>query len=187
MLAGVLCGAILYLAFRRFADRAAVREWKRKRRAYVLGLYLFGDDPVISLRGLGRIARANSMLLLHALPAFVIAAPILTAAAFELSHLESQSHLRNPAVVTAHWTGTCEPRLETQLPVTSPPVHVAALGEVSWRVMVQTGASPPRAGCDGQWVSTDIESAAPAEPWVLWFGLTTWATSWLLSLLRSRA
>lgn len=191
ILAGILCGAVLFLAFRRSADRTAIGQWKRKRRAYVMGLYLFGDDPVVSLRGLAQIARANAMLLLHALPALAWAAPVVAGAAFALDRYEARSELTNPAVVTAHWTASCEPRLETDLPITSPPVHIATLHEVSWRVAAHPGASPPRAGCNGKWVSTRMESAAPSELWILWFGLVAWATSWLLSvagrLFRFRA
>ena len=98
MLAGVLSGAILFLAFRRFMDRAAVREWKRKRRAYVLGLYLFGDDPLISVRSFGQIARANALLLLHALPALVFALPLVGAVAVWLDHSMAPSQQSSPRI-----------------------------------------------------------------------------------------
>ncbi len=181
VLAGVLSGVILFLAFRRFMDDAAVRTWKRKRRAYVLSLYLFGDDPVILLRGFGRIARANAWLLLHALPALVIAAPLVGAAAIWLD----RSLAPAPAVVTAHWTSACEPRLETPawLRVDSPPVHVPALHEVSWRVRAASkGSGSARAGCEGKWVNAEMKSEEPSEPWAGWFGLTAWATAWLLGV-----
>lgn len=180
VLAGVFCGAILFFVFRRFTNRGAVRQWKRKRRAYVLGLYLFGDDPVVSLRGFAQIARANAMLLAHALPALAIAVPLIAGTMFALDRYETASHISGAVVVTAHWTGACEPRLETKLPVTAPPVHVPALDEVSWRVQFRQGAAAPRAGCNGQWVSTRVESAAPAQPWLLWFGIVTWATAGIL-------
>lgn len=179
VLAGVLSGAILFLAFRRFMDRAAVREWKRKRRAYVLGLYLFGDDPLISVRSFGQIARANALLLLHALPALVFALPLVGAVAVWLDH----SMAPPPTVVTAHWTGACEPQLETPtwLRVDSPPVHVLALYEVSWRVHAASkGSGSVRAGCGGEWVNAEMKSEEPSKPWVGWFGLIAWATAWLL-------
>jgi hypothetical protein len=179
VLAGVLSGAILFLAFRRFMDDAAVRAWKRKRRAYVLSLYLFGDDPLISLRAFGRIARANAWLLLHALPALVIAAPLVGAAAIWLDHSLAPA----PAIVTAHWTGSCEPNIEAPawLRIDSPPVHVLALHEISWRVRATSkGNGSARAGCGGEWVNAQMKSEEPSERWAGWFGLTAWATAWLL-------
>jgi hypothetical protein len=179
VLAGVTCGVILFLAFRRFMDGAGVREWKRKRRAYVLGLYLFGDDPLISLRSFCQIARSNALLLLHALPALVIAAPLVGAVAIWLD----RSMAPPPTVVTAHWTGACEPQLETTawLRVDSPPVHAVALREVSWRVRAASkGRGGARAGCGGEWVNAEMKSEEPSEPWVGSFGLVAWATAWLL-------
>jgi hypothetical protein len=179
--AGVLSGVILFLAFRRFMDRAAVRELKRKRRAYVMSLYLFGDDPLILLRSFGRIARSNALLFLHALPALVIAAPLVGVAAVWLDH----SMAAPPAVVTAHWIGACEPRLETPawLRVDSPPVHVPELHEVSWRVRAESkGSGSARAGCGGKWTPTQMKSEEPSNPWMGWFGLITWATAWLLGV-----
>lgn len=182
-LAGVLSGAILFLAFRRFMDSAAVRAWKRKRLAYVLSLYLFGDDPLISVRSFGKIAHANAWLLLHALPALVIAAPLVGAVAFWLD----RSMAPEPAVVTAHWTGACEPHVEAPpwLRIDSPPVHAPALQEMSWRVHAVSKGSgafrrTPRAGCGGEWVNAEIKSQEPSEPWMGWFGLIAWTTAWLL-------
>jgi hypothetical protein len=178
-LAGVLSGVILFLAFRRFMDSVAVRAWKRRRRAYVLSLYLFGDDPLISLRSFGQIARANAWLLLHALPALVIAAPLVGAVAIWLD----RSMAPAPAVVTAHWTGACEPHIEAPawLRIDSPPVHVPALHEISWRVRAASkGSGSARAGCGGDWVNAEMRSEEPAEPWIGWFGFIAWATAWLL-------
>ena len=190
-LAGVACGAVLFLIFRRFTNRSAVRGWKRKRRAHVLGLYLFGDDPLNSLRSFGQIARANAMLLVHALPALAIAAPVIAASVFALDRYETGARLETggPIVVTARWTGNCEPSLQGNW-TTSPPVHVTALHEISWRIR---GARPsglppgfrpasPRAGCNQTFVNTRLDSAAPPQPWLLWFSLIAWATSWLLGL-----
>jgi hypothetical protein len=180
-LTGVLSGAILFLAFRRFMSGAEVRAWKRRRRAYVLSLYLFGDDPLISLRSFAQIARANAWLLLHALPALVIAAPLVGAAAIRLE----RSLAPAPAVVTAHWTGACEPQIEgpAWLQIDSPPVHVAALHEISWRVRAASkGSGSVRAGCGGEWVNAEMKSDKPSEAWIGWFGLIGWATAWLLGV-----
>ena len=186
-LAGVAAGIALFLAFRQFMDRTAVREWKRKRRAYVLGLYLFGDDPSISLRGLARIARANAFLLLHALPALAIAAPLVGAAGIALDRSMARASIEasRAAVVTAHWKGACEPRLETTawLQVDSPPVRVPALEEISWRVRVMgKSIGAVRVGCGGERVNAEVSPESPQEPWLGWFGVIAWATAWLLGL-----
>ena len=186
-LAGLASGAVLYLAFRGFMDRAKLREWKRKRRAHVLSLYLFGDDPLISLRGLGQIARANAMLLVYALPALAIAAPLLGGITITLDRWMDRPSLAvgATAVVTAHWTGACEPQLETPawLRVDSPPVHAPALHEVSWRVRaVGQGGGSARVGCEGKWRNARLISEQPSRAWVMWFGLIAWVTAWLLSV-----
>jgi hypothetical protein len=185
--AGVASGIVLFLAFRRFTDREAIRRWKRKRRAYVLGLYLFGDDPLLSLRGLARIARANAALLMHALPALVIAAPMVCAAAIYADRADARAWLDSGRgdVLTAQWSGACEPRLETPpwLRVDSPPVHAAAAGEISWRVRVAgKGSGAARAGCGGKWVSARLQSGQPGGLWLFWFGFIAWTTTLGLGL-----
>src|SRR6202044_526243 len=92
----------------------AVRAWKRKRSAHMLSLYLFGDDPLLSLRSLGQIAKANAALLLHALPPLLIAAPFVALIAVNLNEFFTRTPLSEgaAAVLTVRLRQPCEPSLQ---------------------------------------------------------------------------
>jgi hypothetical protein len=168
---GALTGMLLFLVFRRFTNIAAVRAWKRKRSAHVLSLYLFGDDPALSLRSLGQIAKANAALLLHALPPLLIAAPFVTVIAVNLNELFTRTPLADggAAVLTVRLSSfptpqPCDVSLQAPawLHVDLPAVHVPSAGEISWRIR----AASPRDGfveiaCNGERVAKEID-ARPA-------------------------
>jgi hypothetical protein len=160
-ISGALTGVLLFFAFRRFANHAAVRAWKRKRSAHMLSLYLFGDDPLLCLRSLGQIAKANAALLLHALPPLLIAAPFVAAIAVNLKEYLTPTPL---TVLTVRLSQPCEPTVQAPawLHVDLPPVHIPAAHEISWRIR----AMEPRDGligieCRGERVSKEID-ARPA-------------------------
>ena len=198
-LCGALAGAILFLAFRKFTHAAATRTWKRRRQAYVLSLYLFGDEPAQSLRAFGRIARANAALLLHALPPLIVAAPLVAAIAFWLNGWVARTPLTDgrAAVLTARVPANCDPRLETPawLRSDSPPVRVPSANEVSWRVRaaapgagtvgIACGATHLEAAVDStrgvrSWNSAIRLSQLPAEPWLGWFSVIAATVAWAL-------
>jgi hypothetical protein len=159
---------LLFLVFRSFTNAAAVRIWKRKRSAHVLSLYLFGDDPALSLRSLGQIARANAALLLHALPPLLIAAPFVTVIAVNLNEFFTRTPLADggAAVLTVRLSSLQTPQpcdVSLQAPawlhVDLPPVHIPAASEVSWRIR----ATSPRRGfveiaCNGERVAKEIDA-----------------------------
>ena len=81
---GVIAGALLFLSFRKFANLAAIRTLRRQLWGHLLGLYLFGDDPLLALRSLYQLAKANLLLFAHTLPPMLAIAPF---AALTLVHL----------------------------------------------------------------------------------------------------
>lgn len=160
---GALTGMLLFFVFRRFTNIAAVRTWKRKRSAYVLSLYLFGDDPALSLRSLGQIARANAALLWHALPPLLIVAPLVTAITVNLNEFFARTPLADgaAAVLTVRLRQPCDVsvRAPAWLHVDLPPVHIPAESEISWRIR----ATAPRdgfveLGCGGERVTKEIDA-----------------------------
>lgn len=162
---GALTGMLLFFVFRRFTNIAAVRTWKRKRSAYVLSLYLFGDDPALSLRSLGQIAKANAALLWHALPPLLIAAPLVTAITVNLNEFFARTPLADggAAVLTVRLQTLQRCDVSVQAPawlhVDSPPVHIPAESEISWRIR----AMAPRdgfveIGCAGERVTKEIDA-----------------------------
>jgi hypothetical protein len=162
---GALTGVLLFLVFHRFTNAAAVRTWKRKRSAHVLSLYLFGDDPVLSLRSLGLIAKANAALLLHALPPLLIAAPLVAVVAVNLNEFFTATPLADgaAAVLTVRLSEPCDVSLQAPawVHVDLPPVHIPAASEISWRIR----AMSPRRGfveiaCNGERVTKEIDARA---------------------------
>jgi hypothetical protein len=163
---GTLTGLFLFFVFRRFTNAAVVSKWKRKRSAGLLGLYLFGDDPLLSLRSLGQIARANAALLLHALPPLLIAAPFVAPIAINLNEFFTWTPLSEgaAAVLTVRLSQPCEPSLQAPvwIHVDLPPVHIPAEGEIGWSIH----ATSPRDGfveiaCGSERVTKEID-ARPA-------------------------
>jgi hypothetical protein len=166
LISGALTGVLLFFVFFRFTNHAAVRAWKRKRSAHMLSLYLFGDDPLLSLRSLGQVAKANAALLRYALPPLLIAAPFVALIAGNLNEFFTPTPLADggAAVLTIRLSRPCEPSVQAPawLQVDSPPVHIPASGEIAWRIH----ATEPRNGlieiaCAGERVTKEID-ARPA-------------------------
>jgi hypothetical protein len=163
---GTLTGLLLFLIFRRFTNSATVSKWKRQRSAGLLSLYLFGDDPLLSLRSLGQIAKANAALLLHALPPLLIAAPFVVLIAVNLNEFFTRTPLSEgaAAVLTVRLSQPCEPSIQAPawIHVDLPPVHIPAEGEISWSIR----AISPRDGfveiaCGAERVTKEVD-ARPA-------------------------
>jgi hypothetical protein len=160
---GTLTGLLLFVIFRRFTNAAAVSKWKRRRGAGLLSLYLFGDDPLLSLRSLGQIAKANAALLLHALPPLLIAAPFVALIAVNLNEFFTRTPLSEggAAVLTVRLSQTCEPSIQAPawIRVDLPPVHIPAEGEISWSLR----ATSPRDGfveiaCGSERLTKEIDA-----------------------------
>ena len=140
--AGILLGAGLYLAFRKFANITAIRILRRKLWAHVLGLYLFGDDPLLAIKSLAQLAKTNLLLLLRVMPPLLVIAPFAALAIVHLSDFFTRTPLESggPAVVTVRLRQPADksPAVQLEAPswitVDSPPVHVAAENEISWRI-----------------------------------------------------
>ena len=142
--AGVLFGAALYLAFRKFANIAAIRISRRKLWAHVLSLYLFGDDPLLALKSLAQLVKVNFQLLLHGDAAILLAESRAPRAGdlVQLDEFFTRTPLESglPAVVTVRMRQPLDksPAVLLEAPswitVDSPPVHVAAENEISWRI-----------------------------------------------------
>lgn len=163
---GVLTGLLLFAAFHGFTNAAAMRAWKRRRSAQMLCLYLFGDDPALSMRSLGQIAIANGALLLYALPPLLIAAPFVAVIAVNLNEFFTQTPLadRGGAILTVRLTQPCDATIHSPawIEIDLPPVHIPAAREISWRLR----ATAQRDGlleiaCGGERVSKEID-ARPA-------------------------
>jgi hypothetical protein len=165
---GALTGMLLFLVFRRFTNAAAVRTWKRKRSAHVLSLYLFGDDPALSLRSLGQIAKANAALLWHALPPLLIAAPFVAVIAVNLNEFFTPTPLADggAAVLTVRLSSfqapqPCDVSLQAPawLHVDLPPVHIPAASEIGWRIRATSpGHGFVEIACNSERVTKEVDA-----------------------------
>ncbi len=170
--AGILLGAGLYLAFRKFANVAVIRILRRKLWAHMLGLYLFGEDPVLALKSLAQLLKTNFLLLLHATPPLLAIAPFAALAIVQLNPFFTRTPLesRGPAVVTVRLRQPVDksPAVLLDAPswitVDSPPVHVAAENEISWRIRATAAEHGQlRFTCANATVTKEIDSRPAAR------------------------
>ncbi len=138
---GVIAGVFLFLSFRQFANLAAIRILRRQLWGHLLGLYLFGDDPLLAVRSLFQLAKANLLLLAHTLPPLLAIAPFAAVLIVNLNEFFTRTPLEHggPTVLTVRLRSSVDqsPAVSLEAPswiaVDSPPVHVAAMSEISWR------------------------------------------------------
>ena len=136
---GVIAGAFIFLSFRKFANIAAIRILRRQLWGHLLGLYLFGDDPLLAVRSLFQLAKANLLLLAHTLPPLVVIAPFAALTIVHLNEFFSRTALEHggPSVLTVRLRSSVD-HVSLEAPswisIDSPPVHVAAASEISWRI-----------------------------------------------------
>jgi hypothetical protein len=191
--AGALLGGALFLAFRKFANVAAMRILRRKLWAYVLGLYLFGDDPLLAIGSLGQLAKANLLLLLHAAPPLLVIAPVAALAIIHLNEFFSRTPLDRgrPAVLTVRIRKQTDPLpvvlLETPawIAVDLPAVRVPPESEISWRIRATgAGRGLMKLTCGNVTVTKEIDT----EPGPRYFGKTRTSSlgGWLLHPAEER-
>ena len=164
---GCLAGTLLALSFRLFADRAAVRTLRRKLWAHVLELRLFGEEPKLALGSLFGIARINALLVGHALPPLLIAAPVVALLLVHLNDFFTRTPLQNgeAAVLTVRSRSPLDSAASIQLQtpswieVDAPPVRIPAVGEVSWRLRATAPAlGICRISVSGESVTKELDS-----------------------------
>jgi hypothetical protein len=139
---GILAGILLYLAFRRFANIVAIRILRRQIWGHLLGMYLFGDDPLLAIRSLFQLSKANLLLLIHTLPPLLALTPFAALLIVHLNEFFTRTPLEagGPAIVTIRLRPPIDqsPPVSLEAPpwiaVDAPPVHVAAANEISWRI-----------------------------------------------------
>ncbi|MDP3000668.1 MAG: hypothetical protein Q8N47_24505 [Bryobacterales bacterium] len=135
----VLIGALLMWAFRRMADREALRAAANRIQAHLLEFWLFVDEPALVWKSWGGLLWANARFLRLLLVPLVVLSIPATPLFFFLDAVYGSSPLRvgEPAVVTLKFSQPPD-RLELKAPdgisVESPPVYVTGEREVSWRI-----------------------------------------------------
>jgi hypothetical protein len=133
---------LLFLSFRKFANVAAIRILRRQLWGHLLGLYLFGDDPLLAVRSLFQLAKANLLLLAHTLPPLLVIAPFAALMIVHLNEFFTRTALEHggPTVLTVRLRSALDqsPAVFLEAPswiqVDSPPVHAPAVNEISWRI-----------------------------------------------------
>jgi hypothetical protein len=137
-------GAAMLWVFGKTSNQSRMKQVKRRVQAGLLELRVFVDEPVVSLRAQKGLLAANLNYLALALrPALWMAVPL----GLLLIHLESFYEraplaLAQPALVTMRMSANWEPSepppeliTPPSVAVLGPPVRVAAVREVSWRIM----------------------------------------------------
>jgi hypothetical protein len=142
---GVIAGIFLFLSFRKFANIVAIRTLRRQLWGHLLGLYLFGDDPLLAVRSLFQLAKANLLLLAHTLPPLLVMVPFAALIIVHLNEFFSRTPLEQggPTVLTVRLQSSVY-HMSLEAPswiqIDSPPVHVIAVNEISWRIRAKTAS-----------------------------------------------
>lgn len=135
----VLAGAAMAALFRRFADSAAIRAEGRQIHAHLLEFWLFVDEPALVLHTWKRLLTAQARLL-RALffPILILTVPMAPLFLWlDSFYGHAPLSVGQAALVTIGMNAKLPaPQIEAPggIRVESPPVHVGALDEVSWRV-----------------------------------------------------
>jgi hypothetical protein len=135
----ILAGIGMLLVFRRSSDQAAIRRAKSLVTAHLLEFRLFMDEPRLILKAQRDLIFANVRFLkLMLRPVVVLTLPMaLLLAAMEAFYGHAPLRVGEPAVVTAqvkHEDALILLKVPDGIAVESPPVHVAADRQVSWRI-----------------------------------------------------
>jgi hypothetical protein len=139
MVIGIMAGAGIFLSFRKFADITAIRTLRRRLWGHLLGLYLFGDHPLVAIRSLFQLGRANLLLLAYTLPPLLVIAPFAAVTITHLNEFFTRTPLQHgkPTVLTIRLRDPSLPvslEAPSWIQIDSPPVRVSAANEISWRI-----------------------------------------------------
>ena len=141
-----VAGVLILWVFKVCSNQRALKATRRRLRAHLLAMRLFGDDPVQILRSQGQLLAWNARYLALLLPPFlVVAIPLF----FAWDHLDAVwGHAPfapgETTLVTARICGNppdAQLNAPSWLAVESPAVNIAAEKEVSWRVRVREASS----------------------------------------------
>ena len=163
---GIVAGIFLFVSFRKFANLTAIRTLRRQLWGRLLGLYLFGDDPLLALRSLLQLAKANLLLLAHAVRPLLAVAPVAALVMIHLNEFFTRTPLDagGPAVLTVRLRqpSPVELELPSWIEVDAPPVHVPATNEISWRIRARAARNGVvKLSAGNQFVTKEVD-ARPA-------------------------
>lgn len=141
-----VAGVLILLVFKAISNQRALQATRRKLRAHLLAIRLFADDPAVILRSQGRLLMGTLRYMALLVPAFLAIAIPLFIAWDHLDAVWGRAPLApgKTVILTARLSDTgAGPRLVAPdwLSVESPPVHVDAEREVSWRLRVSRAGS----------------------------------------------
>ncbi len=135
----ILAGIGMLLVFRHASDPVAVRRAKGIAQAHLLEFRLFMDEPLLILRAQRDLLVANLRFMKLMLRPFLwMLLPMgLLLAGLEAFYGHAPLAVGEPAIITAQVKDAAGP-FELQAPgdiaVETPPVHVLAESQVSWRI-----------------------------------------------------
>jgi hypothetical protein len=135
----ILTGIGMLLVFHHTSDQAAVRRAKGLVTAHLLEFRLFMDEPRLILKAQRDLIVANARFLkLMLRPVVVLALPMgLLLAAMEGFYGHAPLRVGDSAIVTAqvkHDGSSLSLKAPDGIAVETPPVHIVAGLEVSWRI-----------------------------------------------------
>jgi hypothetical protein len=177
-LVGILYGAATVWIVRRFADGRAILAAIKRIQAHLLEFWLYVDEPRTIWKSWKRLLAANVRLFgLLVIPFLILAIPSVPLYFLLDAHYGAPPLLvGKPAVVSISFEGPAGTVPELVAPdgiaVETPPVIVASLHEVSWRIRPLRALSGElHWSSAGTRVSRGITAAEryPLAHWSVWF------------------
>lgn len=135
----ILAGIGMLVVFRHASDPVAVRRAKGIAQAHLLEFRLFMDEPLLILRAQRDLLVANLRFMKLMLRPFLwMLLPMgLLLAGLEAFYGHAPLAVGEPAIITAQVkdaAGPFELKAPAEVAVETPPVHVLAESQVSWRI-----------------------------------------------------
>jgi hypothetical protein len=172
-LAGLLYGAATVWVFGRFANAPAMRAAANRIQAHLLEFWLYVDEPRAIWQSWKGLLAANARLLsLLLVPILILSIPSVALFIFlDQAYGTSPLPVGKPTVVTFAFDGSRSPIPQLTAPdgisVETPPVRVASLREVSWRIRPLRAMSG-ELSCDRQSQKITVSDSPPYH-WSVWF------------------
>lgn len=172
---GFFAGVVSVYVFRRWSDWQRLRTSFNRVVAHLFELRLFADEPALVLRAQRDLIQANARLLRDmAGPSLLLVLPFgLLLVGLDAMFARAPLQPGRAAVVTLQYEGSHKrAALEAQLvapdgvQVETPPVHVPADSQISWRVRpIRAAQGQLKVHCNDRVITKSI-SSVPGIQWL---------------------
>jgi uncharacterized membrane protein (DUF106 family) len=144
----IVTGIVMLLIFGKTSNQKRITETKDKLKAYIMEMWIFRDSTRVMFGALGNVIRHNLQYLRHSLRplVFILIPVLLIMVQLGIRYGSEPLMPGESTILTVKLDGDVAPtdtELELEAPfavrITSPPLRVDSMNEISWRIQ---GLSP---------------------------------------------